>query len=109
MNIFKKLKAHLRYREAVKQAEKAHSETGERYYVMPAFGDAKKSLLIMDRRSFRKFKQKGYVASRANVGDLELECFYCTAYRNGDAKLSEDYLAVKKRQYYAWFDGKVQR
>ena len=31
MNIFKKIKASLRLREAVRKADKAHSENGQRY------------------------------------------------------------------------------
>ena len=38
MNVFQKLKASLRLREAVKKAKDAHSQTGERYYVMPLSG-----------------------------------------------------------------------
>ena len=38
MNIFRKIRASLRLREAVRQADEKHKETGERYYVMPAGG-----------------------------------------------------------------------
>ena len=34
MNIFRKIRASLRLREAVRQADEKHKETGERYYVM---------------------------------------------------------------------------
>ena len=58
MNIFRKIRASLRLREAVRQADEKHKETGERYYVMPA-GGKKGQLIIMDRKNFRKLKQKG--------------------------------------------------
>ena len=34
MNIIRKLRASIRLNEAVVQADKAHEETGERYYVI---------------------------------------------------------------------------
>lgn len=108
MNVFKKVKSYLRYREAVKKADDAHARTGERYYVMPASG-AKKALLIMDRYNFRKLKHKGYISRKAFVADLERECFYCTPHRNGSAKLPDEVVELKKKQYYAWYGRKVQR
>lgn len=106
MNVFKKFKAYLRYREAVKKADEAHEKTGERYYVMPSSG--KKTLLIMDRYNFRKLKHKGYINNKAFVADLERECFYATPYRNGSAEFTTLVIEFKKRQYYAWYDGKIQ-
>ena len=74
MNIIKKLRASIRLNEAVVQADKAHEETGERYYVMPNGKSGK--LIIMDRFNFRKLKQKGYLSRSTFVNDLERECFY---------------------------------
>lgn len=107
MNVFKKLKAYLRYREAVRKANEAHERTGERYYVMSASG-TKKALLVMDRFNFRRLKHKGYINKKAFVADLERECFYATPYRNGSAEFSTLVIEFKKRQYYAWYDGKIQ-
>lgn len=103
MNIFKKIKASLRLREAVRQADKAHKETGVRYYVMPTSG-VSGQLIIMDRANFRKLKQKGYINRNTTVKDLEFECFYCTSYRNGMSELSSDVVALKRKQYYSWLD-----
>lgn len=108
MNVFKKFKAYLRYREAVKKADEAHAKTGERYYVMPSSGN-KKALLIMDRFNFRKLKHKGYIANKAFVADLERECFYATPYRNGTAEIPNSVIELKKQQYYSWCNGKIQR
>lgn len=108
MNPFKKLKAYLRYREAVRKADEAHVQTGERYYVIPASGK-NKTLLIMNRTNFRKLKQKNYITRKAFVRDLEKECFYCTPYRNGTGKLSNMDIAVRKSIYYNWYNGKIQR
>lgn len=108
MNVFKKFKAYLRYREAVKKADEAHAKTGERYYVMPSSGN-KKALLIMDRFNFRKLKHKGYITNKAFVADLERECFYATPYKDGSAEFSYIVINYKKQQYYNWYDGKIQR
>lgn len=102
MNVFQKLKASLRLREAVKKAEDAHSQTGERYYVMPLSG-SKGKLIIMDRFNFRKLKQKGYISYESHVRDLETECFYFTAYRNGTCGIVPEVENLKRQQYYSWY------
>lgn len=103
MNIFRKIRASLRLREAVRQADEKHKETGERYYVMPA-GGKKGQLIIMDRKNFRKLKQKGYINHNTFVGDLERECFYCTTYGNSSAMLPSAVIALKRKQYFSWLD-----
>lgn len=55
MNIFKKIKAEIVYSLAVRKADNAHSENGERYYVMPS-EDGR--LVVVDRRNFRILKRK---------------------------------------------------
>lgn len=101
MNIFKKFRASLRLREAIRQADEAHKETGERYYVMPTSGNSGQ-LIIMDRYNFRKFKQKGYISRKASISNMEQECFYCTPYRNGKDGLSVFILKMKRKAYYSW-------
>ncbi|MDY5632546.1 MAG: hypothetical protein SPF56_08675 [Bacteroidaceae bacterium] len=103
MNIFKKIRASLRLREAVRKADEAHSKNGQRYYVMPTSGTSAK-LVIMDRGNFRKLKQKKYIGAGTFVSDLERECFYCTAYRNGAGELSEEVIALKRKQYFSWLE-----
>lgn len=103
MNIFKKFKASLRLREAVRKADKAHSDNGQRYYVMPTSGTSGQ-LVIMDRNNFRKLKQKHYINYNTFVRDLEVECFYCTPYRNGAGELSAEAVALKKKQYFSWLE-----
>lgn len=103
MNIFKKIRASLRLREAVRQADKAHQENGGRYYVMPTTGTSGQ-LVIMDRNNFRKLKQKHYINYNTFVRDLEIECFYCTQYNNGAGKLSPAVMAKKRNQYYSWLE-----
>lgn len=103
LNIFKRIRAALRLREAVRQADKAHRETGQRYYVMPTSGKTGQ-LVIMDRANFRKLKRKHYVNNSTFVRDLEVECFYCTPYRNGAGELPPDVIAKKRKQYYSWLE-----
>lgn len=105
-NPFKQFIDYLRYREAVKKADKAHAQTGERYYVMPALvpegSPSGIKLLVMDRFNFRKLKQKGYINNRANVRDLVSECFYCTPYRNGDGYLDARGRRIKLSLYFSY-------
>lgn len=103
MNIFRRIHASLRLREAVRQADKAHSENGHRYYVMPT-SVTNEQLVIMDRDNFRKLKQKHYLPSKVSVKDLERECFYCTPYRNGTGGLSREDMEKKRSQYLAWIE-----
>lgn len=103
MNIFKKIQATLRLYEAVRQADKAHRESGKRYYVMPTSGTSGQ-LVIMDRSNFRKLKQKHYINYNTFVRDLEIWCFYCTPYNNGTGKLSSAVMVLKRKQYYLWLD-----
>lgn len=102
MSIFQKIKASLRLREAVRKADEAHQQTGERYYVMPLSG-SKGELIIMDRFNFRKLKQKGYITHKAFVPDLERECFYFTPYSNGSCAISPEVGKIKRQQYYRWY------
>ena len=106
MNIFRKIKASLRYKEAVRKAEKAHTETGERYYVLPMGNESK--LMIMDRKNFRKLKFKGYMSRDLHITNLEKECFYCTSYRNGNDRLPNDIVALKRNQYYNWVEATIK-
>lgn len=98
MNIFKRLRAALRLDEAIRQADKAHEETGNRYYVIPNGNSGK--LIIMDRKNFRKLKQKHYLSHEILVHDLELGCFYCTPYRDGNGTLPEKVIKLKRAQYF---------
>ena len=103
MNIFRRFRASLRLTEAVRQANEAHMETGERYYVMPTAGISGQ-LIIMDRSNFRKLKQKGYITHEATVANLEMECFYCTPYRNGEGALPDAIVSMKRKQYFKWLN-----
>ncbi len=98
MNIFRKIRTSLRLSEAIRQADKLHSENGVRYFVMPTMG---KELIIFDRDNFRKYKQKGYIDRNATIATLERECVYSTPYGNGAKKLSADEEKSKRRAYFA--------
>jgi len=101
MNIFKKIKASLTFHEAVRKAEKAHADDGNRYYVMPS---AEGKLLIMDRENFRILKHKHYIDSKAKVKDLVNECFYHTPYSNGKGEIDPFALEFKRQQFLAWYE-----
>ncbi|MDE6468851.1 MAG: hypothetical protein K2L28_08160 [Muribaculaceae bacterium] len=114
MNIFRiidkvallarEFKASLRLREAIKMADKAHQQTGKRYYVMPQHGSGGKNLVVMDRFNFRRLKMKHYIHREARVFDLVRECFYCTGYRDGNQFLAPEDRKKKVMQYFAWVE-----
>ena len=98
-----KFRDYLRYREAVKKADEAHAKDGDRYYVVPSNNmDGKILLLIMDRKNFRKLKQKGYINKDANIRDLVNESFYFTPYVNGDGYLDAEGRKLKLKLYFSY-------
>jgi hypothetical protein len=101
MNFFKKFIATMRLNEAIRQADNAAKNTGNRHYVMPTSGTSGK-LIIMDRYNFRKLKQKKYINPKATVKDLEIRCFYATPYRNGKGTIPPETLKQKRQNYYNW-------
>lgn len=106
MNIikaFRRFKANLKINEAIKQADQAHAKDGKRYYVLPTAGLEGK-LIVMDRYNFRKLKIKHYINHNVKIADLERECFYCTAYKDGKGELDTDTLAQKKQSYHTWVE-----
>ena len=105
-NPFVHLKDYLRYREAVRKADQAHAESGERYYVMPSVdAEGNPKLVIMDRFNFRKLKQKRYISHKATVQDLKRECFYHTPYRDGTDPMDKFAICFKKEMYYSYCIG----
>lgn len=104
MNIFRKFKASLRLREAIKMADKAYRQSGQRYYVMPQHGTGGRKLIVMDRFNFRRLKMKHYIHHNARVADLVRECFYCTPYRDGNQFLAPADRRKKVLQYFAWVE-----
>ena len=100
-NLFKRFFQYLRYREAVKRADKAHAKNGERYYVMPTVNG---KLVVMDRANFRIMKKKHYLNPNAKVSDLINECFYMTPYRLGNGYLDKNGKRIKLRLYFSWCD-----
>lgn len=110
MNIFRKFFAYLRLREAVRMANHAHNEFGQRFYVMPQHGSGGK-LLILDRKNFRLLKSKHYINSEARVVHLLNECFYYTPRRDEKGGITKEMCDIKTRQFFDWyeFDRKAYR
>ena len=102
MNPFKKLKAFLKLNEAIKQADEAFARTGFRHYILP-LQTKKKELLIVDKKNFKKMKQKGYIDKSITITDVRKYCFYCTSFTNGIDKLSGPELRVKRKNYFKWY------
>lgn len=110
-NYYLKLVDYLRYREAVRKADKAHQQTGERYYVMPAVNNKnrKPGLIIMDRQNFRRLRLKHYINQKATVRDLVNESFYLTPYRDGTGFLDDKGRTIKLKQYFAYCKAQRER
>lgn len=101
MYLFTKIKALLKFREAVRMADSAHAASSHRYYVIPSSGTDGK-LVVLDRRNFRILKRKGYIPQNARVQDLERECFYCTPYADGKGLLTDIERKARYRTYISW-------
>lgn len=99
MNIFKRIKARVVFDIAVRKADEAHTQSGERYYVMPST-DGK--LVIVDRKNFRILKRKHYVDKDVNLSSIQKECFYCTPYHNGEGEMPHDIRQLKYAVYLDW-------
>lgn len=108
MNIFVKFYAFLQYRDAVIRADKAHEETGRRYFVLPN-ASGKVNLVITDRKNFRLLKMKHYIGGRFTVNDALQRCFYYTPTANGANAIDEDTRSLKLSQYYKWYDRRRKR
>lgn len=103
MNIFKKFKAYLRFREAIRQADKAYMQNNQRYYVLPSPDG---TLVIMNRKNFRILKRKGYIDRRAYVLGLEKGCLYCTPYGNGTRGMNAETRKERFTRYLEILDNK---
>lgn len=99
MNIFKKLMAFLRFREAVKQADQAHKIHRRRFYVLPASG---RKLIIMDRKNFRELRRKHYIDRNAKVPQLIEGSIYCTPDARGRGGTPPEALREKFTSYVEW-------
>lgn len=103
MNIFKKFKAYLRFREAIRQADKAYVNTNQRHYVLPTPDGM---LIIMNRKNFRGLKRKGYIDRRACILGLESGSLYCTPYANGTRGMSTETRKERFKRYIEMLDNK---
>jgi hypothetical protein len=101
MNILSKLYYSLRLRSAVQMADKAHAESGKRFYVLPSYQKGCK-LVVMDRAGFRLLKKKGLVNRNADMYTVSLECFYATPNPDGSDFMGSVVREAKKEQYFQW-------
>ena len=98
-HIFRHFRDYLRLRSAIRMADEQHAKDGDRYYVVPSTNG---QLLIMDRKNFKKLKQKGYINRGETLNNLRRGAFYYTPYNNGtDAMTSQD-RKEHAELYYMW-------
>lgn len=98
-NFIRHFKDYLRLRAAIKKADEQHAKDGDRYYVTPSLNG---QLLIMDRKNFRKLKQKHYIEKNVTLNDLRRECFYHTPYSNGTDAMPDEERKLRAASYYSW-------
>lgn len=99
MNIFKKIKYTLMYRNAISMADQAFTATGKRHYVMPT---PQGKLMVVDRANFRILKRKHYINPHATLPHLAAECFYHTPHRGGTHAMHPDTIKQRKALYWQW-------
>lgn len=101
MNIFKRIKAVLALREAIRQADEKHLDGGGRIYVL---GGTDGKLIVTDKKNFRGLKRKGYIDKTATTLDALSECFYFTPFKNGDGYITNEVRNAKAREYMSWVE-----
>lgn len=95
------------YRRAVKLANRAHAETGARYFVLPNV-DSKILLIVTDRKNFRGLRQKHYIDPQMKMDDVFDKCFYYTPRSDGEGLISEAELKVKQIAYQIWYEERLK-
>lgn len=98
--------AFLTYRKAIMIAEKAHKETGRRYFVLPNI-DTKIKLIVTDRKNFRELQRKHYISQSLKMNDIFNLCFYHTADKSEKNGLTEEKLKEKQIMYQDWYDQRL--
>lgn len=74
------------YRKAVKEADLAHIEKGERIYVVSGYQDISK-LIVLDRDNFRRMRKSLGIKDSFDV--LKKGAWYYTAYANEKGSMPE--------------------
>ena len=101
MKLYRRFKAYLALREAIRKADDAHSRGGGRFYVL---GTADGKLIVTDKKNYRGMKRKGYINKNATTQDALNECFYFTPFKDGHGCIIPEILAIKRKQYLSWVD-----
>lgn len=99
MNIFRKFKAYLQLRDAVKKADELHAKHGERFYVV---NGSDGQLVIMNRKNFRLLKRKHYIDADVTMKDLAMGCFYFTPQRDGQGAIGNAEAILRRMKFYEW-------
>ena len=101
MKFYRRFKAFLALREAIRKADNAFLDGRGRFYVL---GSADGKLVVTDKKNFRILKRKGYISRFATTQDAINECFYFTPFKDGHGRITPEIMAVKRKQYLAWCD-----
>ena len=96
MNIFKKFKLFLTFREAVKMANQAYKDCNQRFYIVTTPDNR---LVIMNRRQFRILRRKDYIAKDERITDLAYKSIYHTPDGSGRGGISAECLRSRFHVY----------
>lgn len=89
-------RANLRLEHAIKMADTAHERDGDRYFVMP---DHRDRLIIMRRKTMRKWRRHGIMSSDVKMDNMMCESFYFTPDRGESHGLSPAAREAKRLMY----------
>jgi len=98
--LFRYSYAKLEYWYAVRKADNLHKTYKERFYVMPNEDD---KLIVFNRKSFRKYKNKGRITYEAHVDDMIRECFYFTPNRAELDAITPEIAEAKKLMWFEYY------
>lgn len=103
---YRHIRAVVAYTRAVNEAEELKAKHNDRIYVIKAAG---RRLLCINKKTFKRMRNKGYFRANASVKDLEQNCFYCTTYANGKDAMPPEVVAIKRKQAIRYLSGRPYR
>lgn len=101
MKLFRRFKAYLALREAIRKADDAHARGGGRFFIL---GSADGKLIVTDKKNYRGLKRKGYIDRNATTQDALNECFYFTPFKDGHGAINKVIMDIKRKQFLSWVD-----
>ena len=106
MNKFQSHRARLIYRWAVIRAQKAHKETGGRYFVIPVRHPSK-FLMVVRREDLGLLHKKKWI-DFSKIKEAYEKSFYFTAGRDGKGEILDKQLPLRQYVYQIWYEQRLK-